>query len=191
MSLGKQKLKPGSYVAKAIGFTFSKSANKGTNYVEVVFLVENSHLYENPKVSWKGFFTDKMKERVLTSLRSAGWNGQPASFRTLTGLGSVSCSVDVAEESYTKEDGTVVKYLKVDWVNPLTRSLPMGNREMDEFEQSMQGFLFEHQAKHGSEETVEEARGTFPGSNTDFESGTFGEASTEGATHGASDEIPF
>lgn len=100
-------IEKGRHKARAQGFEFGVSPNKGTKFIRVPFQTESGE-----SVNWDGYFTEKTLDRTMDSLEHMGWDGQ--SLSAPRGIGDQDCYIVVDHE--THEGKT---YAKVQWVNSL------------------------------------------------------------------------
>lgn len=96
----------GRFTARAFEWEWAVSSN-GTDYILVKFALDSGeHVY------WRGFFSEKTRDRTAESLRHCGWDG--VDLERLEGLGTKDAELVLEEEEYKGEVRTQVK-----WVNAI------------------------------------------------------------------------
>lgn len=102
----------GNYTAHANGGTLGETS-KGDPQVVVEFQLLNEG-YEQVKINWFGYFTEKSRERTIESLRTAGWTGDD-----LTDLSELATRDDIPQVELVIENETYEgkTRAKVQWVN--------------------------------------------------------------------------
>lgn len=113
-------LNPGTYKARAVSAALEKSAQKGTEQVNVTFRTESGET-----IHWIGFFTEKTQARTIESLMLCGWNGDD--FATFAGVDKNDVNIVVEHEMYEGKSRA-----RVAWVNDPNR--PVGGKPMEQAE---------------------------------------------------------
>lgn len=128
------RLPKGRYRARALAGDFGYSPKKGTEQVIVEFELLDEQ-WQNERVTWIGFFTDKTTERTMEALRFCGWSGDDVT--NLVGLGDTEVSLVIDHEEY---DGKL--QAKVQWVNKggaFAMKAPMSDEQKKAFAAKMRG----------------------------------------------------
>jgi hypothetical protein len=103
-------MKPGYYLARAVEWKLGVSDN-GKDYIAVKFSIEEGEEVGR-QLTWRGFFTEKTRQRTIEALRYCGWEG--TDFASLDGLDRNLVQLDIDEDEYEGK-----KHWKVNWVNRL------------------------------------------------------------------------
>lgn len=109
--------KPGTYDAVAVGGQVSKSAEKGTPFIEVTFKFD--HEGTESTIRWRGYTTEKAKPFTLATLATLGFNGKtgPDGSINADAFTDAAAELVLAEENYTDRDGNPKTTTKVQYVN--------------------------------------------------------------------------
>ena len=101
----------GTYRARGLSLTFSKSPEKGTECAVVMLRLEEGP-DKGANIEWVGWLTEKMTERTASSLALMGYDG--------VDLASVSKSEVIAvieHEEFTRANGEKGARARVAWIN--------------------------------------------------------------------------
>lgn len=106
---------PGKYLAKAVRARFDQSSQKGTVFIEVEFVLNES----GDNLRWRGFLTEKTIERTMETMALLDWNNDEN-----FGPGSVNVNKDVqlVVELEPDQADPTKEYPRVRWVNDLSGS---------------------------------------------------------------------
>ena len=107
-----QLVDPGTYTAKAIASGFGRTST-GKDQIAVKFEITQEGEFKGRHLTWRGFFTEKTRDRTFESLMAAGWAGE--SLQDMSGLGSQECAIVVDTEP-DFEDSSLLRN-RVKWVN--------------------------------------------------------------------------
>ena len=131
---------PGSYRATALEAVLSMSST-GKEMINVEFRLADS----TDQITWRGFFTDKTKDRTIESLRYCGWTGDDIGNVTFPQGNEVILVIE--EETYEGKT-----HSRVQWVNRASKG-PVVKNEMSlndrkAFAAKMKGAILAFDAKN-------------------------------------------
>ncbi len=127
--------KPGFYTARATSHSWGESST-GKEQLEIQFSTPEGNIRAFL------FFTEASVDKSLEALENCGWDG--VSLRTLDGLGSIECSLNVGEETY--EGKTRVR---VNWINKLGSGKPLPDSGLSALEKRLASKMADRKAKRG------------------------------------------
>jgi hypothetical protein len=134
-------IEAGKYRAKADATTaqWTKSSQKGTRAIEMMFVVEPGENCAGERVKWTGYFTQSTQERTVESMQYAGCTFASGKITDLAGLGSQV--VQIVVEIEVSQSGAP-KGPRVAWVNDANAGgKPMDDADLSGFEAEMAGVL--------------------------------------------------
>ena len=168
-----EDVQPGVYQARAISGKFDISKTKGTEYVELEFLVNVTDT-ETVKLRWTGWLTEKTQKRTAEALVIAGFDLAKANtlgvqeFDENFFAKDAICDVAVGEEFYEK-DGQQKRAVKINWINKpggaLKSSLQPGGAKS--IMARLKADMLEARAELGIKPQEKSIKNHAPGADTD------------------------
>lgn len=131
---------PGNYIARAIKpATLEKSPEKGTPCVRVTFQLADG----GGVIDWKGWLTEKTRDRTVESLEYMGFDGTD-----LTTVTKNDVQLVIEHETYKNDKGEEKVAPRVQWVNRLGGSAmsALDAAEEQRIRQDLRGLLLGRQA---------------------------------------------